>query len=41
MNFEDDSVVAISGDSRMNKLGCHCGAKEKSRRANINVSPAW
>jgi len=31
----------ISGDSRMKKLGGHCGAKEKSRGANINVSPAW
>jgi len=29
-----------SGDSRMKQVG-HCGAKEKSRGANINVSPAW
>ena len=31
-----------SGDSRIKKLGGgHCGAKEKSRGGNINVSPAW
>jgi len=29
-----------SGDSRIKKLGGHGGAKEKSRGANINVSPA-
>jgi len=38
--FRYDNVM-ISGDSRMKKLGGHCGAKEKSRGANINVSPAW
>ena len=30
-----------SGDSRLKKLGVHCGDKEKSRWANINASPAW
>jgi len=34
-------VGAASGDSRMKKLGGNCGAKEKSRGTNINVSPAW
>jgi len=29
-----------SGDSKMKKWA-HCGAKEKSRGANINISPAW
>jgi len=28
--------VVCSGDSRMKKLWDHCGAKEKSRGANIN-----
>jgi len=28
--------VMCSGDSRMRKLWDHCGAKEKSRGANIN-----
>jgi len=36
----DDAMQMDSGDSRMKKVGGHCGAKEKSRRANINVSPA-
>jgi len=25
----------------MKKVGCHCGAKEKSRGANINVKYCW
>jgi len=29
--------VFDSGDSRMKKVGGHSGAKEKVRRANINV----
>jgi len=30
-----------SGDSRMKKVGGHCGAKEKIGGANINVYLAW
>jgi len=30
-----------SGDSRMKKVGGHCGAKEKSRGDNINVKYCW
>jgi len=33
--------VLLSGDSRMKKREGNCGAKEKSREGNINVSPAW
>jgi len=33
--------TAISGDSRMKKVGGHCGAKEKSRGGNINVEYCW
>jgi len=37
----DSFMKGGSGDSRVKKLGEHCGAKEKCRGANINVSPAW
>jgi len=32
--------VGISGDSRVKKVGGHCGAKEKAG-VNINVYLAW
>jgi len=34
-------MLVNNGDFRMKKMRGHCGAKEKSREANINVSPAW
>jgi len=37
----DSFLKGGSGDSRVKKLGEHCEAKEKSRGANINVSPSW
>jgi len=38
----EQETQPCSDDSKMKKLGGgNCGAKEKSRGANINVSPAW
>ena len=40
MSVKREVSEVNSGDSRMKKLGGLFGAKEKSKGANLNVSPA-